>query len=186
MLFVFFHAVKLKKGGLMKQILISGALLLILLLSGCAPSLRVYHETDPEVNFSAFKTFSFSDWTDGNKKTITQMELQRIRNAVKTEMEKHGMTYVESGADIRVAITVFHREAVDTDIYPYGFYYYPGPGYARNYHYIERAISLDMYEIPSDRQFWHSVVVGRIIQDPAKRAEDFPRVAEKLFTDYPG
>lgn len=169
----------------MKRVVFASALLLAMLMTGCAPALRVYHDLDSQTDFSAYKTFSFSDWTDGNKKTINQMELGRIRAAVQNEMESRGLKFVESGGDLKVAVTVYHREAVSGSSYPYGYYYYYGPYSGGNYHYIERAITVDLYDATSDKQIWHSAVVGEIERDPERRAADFPRAAELLFRDYP-
>ncbi len=169
----------------MKRIAFPVMILFSLFLVSCAPSLRVYHDLDANVDFSAYKTFSFTDWTEGNKKTISQMELQRIRDAVEAEMENKGMKYVDSGGDLSVAITVFHREAVQSYNYPYGMYSYYGPVYSRNYHFIERAVSLDMFETSANRQVWHSAVVGAVDMNPQRRAENMPKAAEKLLKDFP-
>ncbi len=170
----------------MKRIFFPGVLIILLVLSSCAPALRVYQDQDKSVNFQTYKTFSFNDWTEGNKKTITGMELDRIRNAVEAELEAKGLQYQEQGGQLNVSVTVFHREATQSSTYPYGMYYYYPPMYGRTYHYIERAITVDLYDAATDHQVWHSAVVGALERNAERRAEDLPRAAAKLLKDYPG
>lgn len=149
----------------------------IFLLAGCGSTFRVYHDIDPSADFSQFKTYSFLDWTDGNKKTITGMERERIRAAFARELESRGLKYAGENADLQVKITVYFREAR----HPVYGWYYPS-----EYRYIERALAIDMFENESRKHVWHSAAVGEVQQSPEKRAEELPKQVEGIFEDYPG
>lgn len=145
----------------------------LLLLTGCGNTYRVYQDMDPDADFDNYKTYGFLDWTEGNKKTITGMELERIRVQFARELEKKGLTYQEEGADVQVKITVYFREAS----YP-GYGYYP-----RSHGYIERALAIDIFEGPSKKHIWHSAAVGAVGATPEERAEELPgQVSEMLKT----
>lgn len=159
----------------MKRIPILG-ILFLLLLSGCGNSFRVYHDIDPTASFDSYKTYSFLDWTEGNKKTITGIELNRIRNEFALELEKRGLVYQPENADIKVKITVYFREARQPG---YGWYY---PG---TYNYVERALSVDVFDGATKQHVWHSAAVGEVAQSPEKRAEDLPKQVQKMFEYYP-
>ena len=158
----------------MKRAFIPFLVASLVLLTGCGASVRVFTDIEDTGNFEQYTTYNFLDFTEGNKKTIPQMELERIRVAIARELEKRGLDYMEKGADVLVKITVYHREAKNH------FYYYPG-----SYHYMERAIAVDMYENPTKKHVWHCAAVGELIYDPAERAERLPEVAAKMFENYP-
>jgi hypothetical protein len=159
----------------MKKVLMI-ALGMLILLTGCGNAFRVYHDYDHEVDFSRYKTYSFLDWTEGNREVITGMERERIRAAFSRELEKMGFEYADQGADLAVKITVYFREARRPI---YGFYY---PDY---YNYVERALAVDIFERESKRHVWHGAAVGEVEQSPEKRAEELPEQVAKIFEKFP-
>jgi hypothetical protein len=144
------------------------------MLAGCSAPVRIYSDVDPSGSFGSYTTYSFLEFTEGNKKTITGMELERIRVAFARELEKYGLQFIEEGGDVSVQITVYHREGRD----PY--YYAP---YRRTY--MERAITIDMYDNRTRKHVWHGAAVGELVYDPATRAEKLPEVVASIFEKYP-
>jgi hypothetical protein len=158
----------------MKRIFIPFLVASLFILAGCSAPVRIYTDIAESANFEQYSTYNFLDFTEGNKKTITQMERERIRVAIARELEERGLDFVEKGADVSVQITVYHREARNH------FYGYPGV-----YHYMQRAIAVDIYDNRTRDHVWHSAAVGQLDYDPGERAERLPEVAEKIFQDYP-
>jgi len=146
-----------------------------LVLGGCGNAFRVYHDVDTSADFDQYQTYTFLDWTDGNKKTITGIELERIRAQFAKELEAKGLTYVPEGGDLKVKVTVYFRNARDRH---YG--YYPG-----SYNYIERALAVDIFEGASKKHIWHSAAVGEVGRTPEVRAEDLPEQISEMFEKYP-
>ena len=136
--------------------------------------MRIYSDIDPTGAFETYSSYSFLDFTDGNKKTIPGMELERIRVAVARELEKRGLEYVEEDGDVSVRVTVYHRQAMD------GYY-----RYYRRYVYMERAIAVDMYDNRTQKHIWHCAAVDELDYDAESRAEHLPMVASKIFEKYP-
>ncbi len=149
---------------------------LLFLLSGCGNSFRVYHDLDPTAAFEEYKTYSFLDWTEGNKKTITGIELERIRNSLARGIEAKGLKYQEEGADLKVQVTVYFREAKQ---WSYG-YFYPG-----TYNFMERALAVDIFESSGKKHIWHGAAVGEVGRTPEDRAEELPEQVEKILASYP-
>jgi len=145
------------------------------LLNGCGPAVRIYSDVDQSGDFNVYRTYNFLEFTEGNKKTISGMELERIRVAFAGELEKNGLVYAGEDADVSVQITVFHRESMDR------YYYSP---YRRNF--MERAITVDMYDNQTRRHVWHCAAVGELVYDPGERAEQLPEVVATIFDKYPG
>jgi hypothetical protein len=158
----------------MRKVTIHLLWVLLISLVGCGPSVRIFSDLDQAEDFDRYTTYTFMDFTDGNKKTIPGMELERIRVAVARELEKRGLQFVEKNGDVSVKITVYHREAIN------GHWSYPWV-----YNYMERAIAVDMYDNQSMKHIWHSAAVGELEYDPEERAEKLPQVTARLFKRYP-
>ena len=158
----------------MNRIWIPLVTLTLILFTGCGSSVRVFSDIADTGNFEQYDTYSFLDFTEGNKKTIPGMELERIRVAIARELEKRGLKYTEQGADVSVQVTVYHREARDH------FFHYPG-----GYNYMERAITVDMYDNSNRKHVWHAAAVGELVYDPSRRAEKLPEVVARIFERYP-
>jgi len=148
------------------------------ILTGCGNAFRVYQDMDHTAAFDQYETYSFLDWTEGNKKTITGMELERIRAQFARELEKKGLSYREEGADVKVKITVYFREGKHPTYGYYGFY----PG---SYNYIERALAVDLFESGTKKHIWHSAAVGEVGSTPEERAEELPGQVSEMLEDFP-
>ena len=149
-------------------------ILTVVMLSGCGSSLRIYSDLDDAGRFGQYATYSFLDFTDGNKKTITGMELERIRVAFARELEQRGLEFVENNGDVSVQITVYHRQAMN------GYY-----GHPWRYNTMERAIAVDMYDNQSRKHIWHCTAVDELEYDPEERAARLPVLAAEIFQRYP-
>jgi len=164
--------------GRNKWIVVTRILILVIwslaFLPGCGPAVRIYSDTDESGRFEQYATYSFLEFTEGNKKTITEMELERIRVAFAREIESRGLTFIEKDGDVSVQITIYHREAMDA--------YYRSP---RRYTYMERALSVDMYDNLTRKHVWHGAAVGELVYDPSARADELPVVVTKIFEHYP-
>ena len=159
----------------MRNIFIPILILALVVLSGCGSSMRIYSDMDEEGKFSQYSTYSFMDFSDGNKKTITGMELERIRVAFARELEQKGLHFVEDYGDVSVKITVYHRQAMDR--------YY---GYSGRYNIMERAIAVDMYDNQSMKHVWHCAAVDELEYDTEERAALLPVIAAEIFEKYQG
>lgn len=148
----------------------------LFLIASCSAPFRVYHDLDPTASFDQYRTYSFLDFTEGNKKTITGMELERIRTAFARALEDKGLEFKPESGDIQVQITVYFREAREMT---YGFYY------PDTYNYIERALAVDIFEGPTKKHIWHGAAVGEVGRTPEQRAEELPLQVEKILATYP-
>ncbi|MCP4311820.1 MAG: DUF4136 domain-containing protein [Bacteroidetes bacterium] len=158
----------------MKRIFILLALVSAVIFTSCGASVRIYTDLEDSAHFESYKTYTFLDFTDGNKKTITGMELERIRIAFAREIEQRGFRFSEEQPDVTIQITVYHKQSMD-----HSYYYYPPRSY------MERAIAVDMFDVQMQKHVWHGAAVGELAGDPADRAENFPKVATAIFEKYP-
>jgi hypothetical protein len=166
--------VRTKDSETMKTIWLPLLIVATIFLAGCGSSTRIYTDLDQTAAFDSYSTYNFLDFTEGNQKTITGMELERIRTAFAREIEKHGLSYSADQADVSLQITVFHRQGMR------GYYYRP-----YGYNYMERAIAVDMYDNQTKKHVWHCAAVGELIYDAQRRAENLPDLAAEIFGNYP-
>jgi len=172
----------------MNRIFFVGVAISAFLMAGCASSVRVFHDMDTATDFSKYNSYNFLEWTEGNLKSINQLEREKIKTAFARELESHGLVYKPDGADLSVQITVYHREKKQfQSTYPYYPYYSPyyygyGP---RVYNYLERAIAVDIYDNEIKKHIWHSAAVGELDNNPQKREERLPLIADKMLRDFP-
>ncbi|MEA3461331.1 MAG: DUF4136 domain-containing protein [Bacteroidota bacterium] len=157
----------------MKRKIISLLILSLIFLSACGPSVRIYSDIDDSAAFDQYATYNFMDFSEGNKQTITGMELERIRVAFARELEGRGLTFAEKNADVSIKIVVYHREAAKAY------------GYSGVYHHLERAISIDMFDNLSRAHVWHCAAVGELELDPEARAAELSELVARIFERYP-
>ena len=117
---------------------------------------------------SAF--IDYSQWSVKDRLAL----LERIRVAFAREIEQKGFKFSDDYPDVTIQITVYHREAMDR-----GYYYYPTRSY------MERAISVDLFDTNTKKHVWHGAAVGELNSDPGQRAENMPEVAKAIFDKYP-
>jgi hypothetical protein len=147
---------------------------IVTILSSCSTSVKIYSDREDTAPFESYQTYTFLDFTDGNKKTITGMELERIRVAFAREIEQKGLRFSDDSPDLTVQITVYHREALDR-----GYYYAPTRSY------MERAVSVDFFDTRTKKHVWHCAAVGELTYDPAERSHYLPELAKSIFEEYP-
>jgi len=169
----------------MNRYLFSILVALTFVLQGCGSSMRVFHDSDPTADFTKFSTYNFLQWTDGNLKTINELERERLKVAFARELENHGLVYKSENADVSVQITVYHKERTDVN-YSYSPYYHPYYAHPpRTYNYLERAISIDIYDNSLRKHVWHSAAIGELDYNPQERDKNMPVVTGKMFENFP-
>lgn len=157
----------------MEKKLVPMWILLTLLLSGCGASIKIYSDVDDLASFDQYTTYSFLEFSEGNLNTVTGMELERIRVTIAKELESRGLTFTAENGDVSVKITLYHRQAAE------------GYGYWGVYNYMERALSVDMYDNHAMRHIWHCAANSELVYDPQERAAQLPQLVARIFERYP-
>jgi len=180
-----------------KYLQISTGLLMAICLIGCGPSLKVTHDYDKSVNFDQYKTFALYN-SDSIHDAISQLNQQRIINAVKGEMTKKGFQENTSNPDVLVNITAIlqNRVAVSstTDYYGYGGMYRPyywGGGMSAastNYnvqHYKDGSLIIDVIDASTKKLVWQGTG-NKEIDKPAKDPDTaIPKAVASIMESFP-
>jgi hypothetical protein len=158
----------------MKRNIIYLTIIASVFLSGCASTVEIFSDVDESGAFESYISYNFMAFTEGNNKTITGMELERIKVAFAREIELRGLRFAEVNADVSIQIIVYHRQAMS------GGYYHP-----TRYNYMERAITVDMYDNLTQKHVWHCAAVGELEYDANLRAQNLPELVSDIFGKYP-
>jgi len=133
-----------------KNILSLFAALSIILLSGCESPMKVDSESDPNVDLTAYQTYSLLPLPDSipgaDPGAVLRMK-RIVTDALKEAMADKGYTEVAlQVADFAVHIT--GKVVPKTDVTDWGYAYSPSPrwGYRYPYHGGGSNVTVDQYE----------------------------------------
>ena len=182
-----------------KRLLQPASLLLVLLLTACATSPRISTDADPSADFSRYSSFAFYEPLAVEDKGYSTPASQRLKAAVRQQMESRGYVYDETKPDLLVNISAYierREDVINTPHLQHGLVYnYAARNYVstafwvnRNdvYRYTEGTLGIDLVEAGEKRLVWEGVAVGRMANTRGTKHD--ARIAEAvadLFAQYP-
>lgn len=174
-----------------------------LFLYGCS-GITVTSDVDKTVDFSQFKTFEYYGWANNSDKLLNDIDKRRIESAFGDEFKKRGMTYVESGGDLVVALHIVTEQKQQTTATTtgvgmgyggYGGYYGYGPGWGwggsmatttyNTYDYTVGTLICDVFHKSDQKLIWEGTGSGTVDSDPSSRDENIPKAVAKIMSNYP-
>src|SRR5688572_2376365 len=97
-------------------------LVIICVFLGCSSSLKVTSDYDKQTDFKQFKTFSLNKVNDAQKQSISQLNQDRIYNAVRTELLNKGLTESSSpDLIVHIATILKDKQSVSSNTNVYGY-----------------------------------------------------------------
>lgn len=165
-------------------------LLLLFILSSCS-SVTVYSDFDKKVDFSPYKTFAFHK-AGIDKVQISQLDKNRIINAIDIELTKKGMTKSDN-PDVLINFFTKERERVDVNQYSYGWGY--GWGYGWNPYLwggqpfvstsTEGTLYIDLIDAKKKELIWQGEGVGYLTQNRSGKEARINEFVSKILLQYP-
>jgi len=171
---------------------------LTIICISCGPSLKVSSDYDKSANFSQYKTFSLYK-SDSLHESISQLNQDRIFNAVKSEMSKKGFQESSSNPDLLVNVVAILKDRVavssTTDYYGYGGVYRPyywgtgmGVSGTTNYnvqHYKDGSLIIDVVDANTKKLLWQGTG-NKEIDKPAKDPDTaIPQAVSSIMASFP-
>ena len=140
----------------------------------CSTIYGVKYDYDQQANFADLKTF---DWMPVPEKAgIDSFVVQRVKNAVNTELQAKGLMMTSDNPDFLIAEHLGKKDKVQINDWGYGYgphggYWggYWGPGGVSTYEYEEGSLILDFVDAKSKKMIWRGVAKAEI--DSAKTPE---------------
>jgi hypothetical protein len=176
------------------------ALLLVLaVLAGCATGPRISAEADPRADFSRYRSFAFYSPLAVEKDGYATPTTERMKAAVRAQMESRGYVYQESDPDLWVNLNAYLERRTDVHTTPtvdYGYYYsyrarrYVAVPYWNDrtdvYRYTEGTMNVDLVDVERNALVWEGIAVGRVSRlEPADRDLRIDATVAEIFARYP-
>ncbi len=168
----------------MKRAIITGLLFTLVSVGALAGKVSIEVNFDPEVDFSQFKTYAWKEGAPANKPEVEQW----VRKAVNEKLRANGWKRIDTGADVEIAsyvVGLYRSEAWGTyfnDSYGYGGWMQVDPRTL-----AQGAWMVEMTDVSSQEKCWRGIAKGAT-SDGAnwhKAQKKIPRIADKLFADFP-
>lgn len=174
-------------------------MLLALLLSACATGPRISSDSDPQADFTRYRTYALYSPLAVEPKGYSTPSSNLMKTAVRREMEARGYVYDESAPDLLVNINAYISERQDVVSVPevnFGYYYsYRANAYfavpfwseRTNVHrYREGTLNVDLVDARGKRLVWEGVAVGRVARlKPGEREQRINGAIADIFAAYP-
>ena len=171
----------------------------VVLLAGCASGPTITSEVDAEADFSGYRTFGFYAPLALEKEGYATPTTDRIKAAVRTQLESRGYAYAANQPDLWVNLNAYMQERTDVSTIPtvdYNYYYsYRARGYFAmpQWHertevreYTEGTLNVDLVDRVKNRLVWEGIAVGRIAKlKPEERAARIDATVAEVFARYP-
>lgn len=178
----------------------------LLIMNACS-SLKVITDTDPTVDWSAFKTLQYYGWAEESDKIMTRFDKERIESAFAEEFRNRGFSIVEDDGDMIVTLFIVvekktSKSATTTSMggmygghgYYGGFYGY-GPGYGwggghstttiHEYDYEVGTLVCDVFDAKDQKLIWEGIGTGTLNENPQKREKTIPASIAKIMHKFP-
>jgi hypothetical protein len=175
------------------------AVLLLLLLAGCATGPAVRTDIDPQADFGRYRTWAFYEPIAMEANGYTSFTTQRIRDAVRTQMDARGYVYDPATPDLKVNFQGIVEDRTDVYTVPrtdFAWYYsYRARSYvavpvwydeAQVRNYRQGTLTIDLVDARANRMVWTGSAIGRVTRKtPQERAVEIDGAVAAIFARYP-
>ena len=172
-------------------------LAIVLFAVSCAPTLKVSTDFDKNAVFSNYKTFSvYNLKTTGS---VSQLNADRIVNAIKAELSAKGFQETGSNADLIInAVTILKdKQSVSstTNYYGYGGMYRPysywggsmgtGTTSVSTYNFKDGSLTIDIVDNKTQKMVWQGTGNAEIDKAPKDPDAAIKAAVTKILANFP-
>lgn len=173
-----------------------GAGVILAAMGACGPTVKVTTDYDRNASFTGYKTYHIYDVK--GKSEVSQLNGDRIVNAVMDNMNKKGFTGVAENQDLDVNVMTVTQDkktvTANTNYYGYGGAYRPygywgGTGSTTTtfnaYEYKNGSLIIDIIDSKTQKMIWQGVGNADIdgeVSNPDKFIQD---AVTKIMADFP-
>ncbi|KUJ62657.1 hypothetical protein AR687_07440 [Flavobacteriaceae bacterium CRH] len=170
------------------------------LILSCSPTVKVTTDYDHSANFNQFKTFAVYD-LKAQEGQVNQLNVDRVTNAIRSEMIAKGFTESSSNPDLKVnAVSILKNKqsvTANSDFYGYGGMYRPygywGGGAMmggatttfNTYDYVDGSLVIDIVSTKSQKLVWQGIGNAQIDSKPDNPEEFIASSIKKILEGFP-
>jgi hypothetical protein len=172
------------------------SIVLVHVLAGCGPQVKITSDYDRAARFSEYKTFSIDQATTVGG--VNQLNEDRVIHAVRYEMVKKGFVETSTNPDLSIHATVVVKSKQEMQvngssyvaagpIRPYGYRAGVRTGHAtvRPVTYREGTLVIDMIDVKQDKLVWTATGNGEVTKQPKDPDEAITTVVSKIMEGFP-
>jgi hypothetical protein len=178
--------------------------LIMTLLTACAPSVKVRSDADPSINMNKFQTYGFFSQMGIEGDNYSNLLGQHFRDSIASQMDVRGFTQSASPQlQVNVSIGSEDKVRVNTyqDPYLYGGHYgmyghgrYGSPwgyGYSSGtrttvHQYTEANVYIDLVDSTEHKMVWQGVATFTVTDKMQQQLRaTIDNTVEKIFSQFP-
>ncbi|MDO6760405.1 DUF4136 domain-containing protein [Tamlana sp. 2_MG-2023] len=168
--------------------------------TSCGPTLKVTTDFDRQINFKEYKTFEVYDLKELEGQ-LNQLNIERITNAIRTEMIAKGFTESSDNPDLKVNAISIQKNKVavsaNTDFYGYGGFYRPygywgagggmvsGSTTFNTDDYVDGSLMIDIVSSKTQKLIWQGVGNATIDNNVSNPDEFVSSSIKKILSGFP-
>ena len=160
------------------------ALIIILSLSGCGPSLALDRDFDPGYNYKEIK---FYKWKMIKYPRHGASRVNRFKAAINEKMANLGFKESIEKPDFEILIRGFTKEKANMTTMGYSYGRYWGGTNVNVSLSKEGTVVIELIDTKKKEVFWQGVVEGTVEVDlsSTEMRKKYAEIAEELFSDFP-
>ena len=179
-----------------RALLTLAALSLAALVTACATPLEAVTDHDSQYDFSQVKTVAIQPFsrTDPGAVRISDMQVERINDALRDELQRKGLQVVEDNrqADLYLTWHLVTQEKTDVRSYNSASSYScwrcgPSVSDVSVRQYTEGTLIVDLVDPRRNQSVWRSTIQSRLKSQPDPEGAEARRreAARAIFADFP-
>lgn len=169
----------------MKTLKIFFVLLIMFLKISCS-TISVNYDYNPTADFSSLKTYNWIPIPTAAN--IDRINVDRMRNAVNTQLEAKGLEMKSDNPDFLIATHIAKKEKIDIESWGYNYgYYSPGGSGVSTFYYEEGTIILDFVDPKTKDVLWRGTAKGEVddAATPEKKEKRINEAIQKMLENFP-
>ena len=156
----------------------------VLVLGGCASSMKVSTDYDRAANFAPLKTYSWRI----EQQLPNPLNAQRLVDAIDANLKAKGFTKVESGGDMTVTYHAATDKSVDVQSFQSGGAYSCWGGCMTSTTVTPVTLGtliVDIVDTKSNKMLWRGSASDTVSGDPKENEGKIQEGVHKMFEKFP-
>jgi hypothetical protein len=150
------------------------------LASGIALAQKVNVQTDPEANFSNYKTYA---WGPENNRSSNPMTDQMIMETIDAQLASHGLMKVQENPNLLVMYHTGESSSVQWN--SFGGFRGFGMGSGNVYKVYTGQVVIDLVDPTAKKYVWQASASDTVSSDASKTQKEFTKAVTKIFSNFP-
>lgn len=175
---------------------------IILLLAGCAPSVKVRSDADPSVDFSQYRTYNFFSQLGIEGDSYASLMGQHFREAINAQLSARGFELSDT-PQLQVNVSAASDDKIRVNSYqePYLYGGYYGRGYRAGWgmpmyygggtsttvtQYTQADVYVDMVDARRHEMVWQGVATFKVTEKMQKELrQSIFNTVDAVFSHFP-